>query len=180
MKIIALVGSIRKDSYNHQLTAFIKQRYAGKVEVEICPLHEIPMYNQDLELEPPQIVQALKDKVAASDGVFIATPEYNHSIPGVLKNVLDWFSRGDRVLVGKPVMVVGASMGALGTIRAQIHLKQILQSGGVGALPLQGNEVLIGAIHTKMDEKGALIDEETLDFLDNVFESFIDWIETNQ
>lgn len=180
MKIIALVGSIRKASYNQKVTEYIKQRYAGKFEVEIYPLQEIPIFNQDFELDPPAIVKDLKEKILASDGVLIATPEYNHSIPGVLKNVLDWTSRGEKVLDHKPVMVVGASMGALGTIRAQIHLRQILQAAGVNNLLLPGNEVLIGAVHTKMDETGKLTDESTINFLDIVMENFTEWIQKHK
>lgn len=180
MKVIALVGSIRKESYNHKLTRFIQKQYAEKVDIEIYPLNDIPIYNQDEELDPPENVGELKAKVLASDGVFIATPEYNHSIPGVLKNVLDWFSRGERVMAGKPVMVVGASMGALGTIRAQLHLRQVLHSTGVGALPLLGNEVLIGSVHTKMDESGNLRDEPTIKFIDQVMDNFIDWMKEHK
>lgn len=180
MKIIALVGSIRKESYNQKITEFIQQRYAEKLEIEIYPLNDIPIFNQDQELDPPAIVKDLKDKILASEGVLIATPEYNHSIPGVLKNVLDWTSRGEKVLDHKPVMVVGASMGALGTIRAQIHLRQILQAAGVKNLLLPGNEVLIGAVHTKVDEAGNLTDEPTINFLDIVVDNYIEWIKKHK
>lgn len=180
MKVIALVGSIRDGSYNQQITEFIQKRYSDKIKVEIFPLHDIPMYDQDQELDPPAIVKELKDMAKESDGVLIATPEYNHSIPGVLKNVLDWLSRGDKAVAGKSVMVVGASMGMLGTIRAQIHLRQILQSGGLGTLLLPGNEVLINTVHEKIDDAGNITDEQTVDFLDSVIDNFVDWIRANQ
>jgi len=175
MKIVAIVGSISEKSNNRKLSQFIKERYKDKFEIEVLSLKNIPMYNEDNELDPPPVVKEIKSKIKESDGVLIVTPEYNHSIPGVLKNALDWFSRVDRVMVNKPTMIVGASMGALGTVKAQIHLRQILNSGGVAALTLPGNEVLIGSIQDKVDEKGNLNDESTIKFLDKVVENFVVW-----
>lgn len=176
MKIVALVGSNRKESYNQKLTKFIQKRYQEKVEIEILPIADLPMYNQDDELTPPAVVTDIKSKVAKSDGILIATPEYNHTISGVLKNALDWFSRVDKVMVGKPVMIVGASGGALGTVRAQMHLRQILNSPGIAALTLPGNEVFVGAVQEKIDETGNLTHEPTIQFLDGVVDNFIEWV----
>jgi len=176
MKIVAIVGSISEKSNNKKLAEFMKERYKGKFEIEVLSLKDIPMYNEDNELDPPSVVKEVKSKIKGSDGILIVTPEYNHSIPGVLKNALDWFSRVDRVMVDKPTMIVGASMGALGTVKAQIHLRQILNSGGVAALTLPGNEIFIGSIQDKMDEQGNLIDESTVKFLDKVIDNFIDWV----
>ncbi|CDQ40842.1 MULTISPECIES: NADPH-dependent FMN reductase [Virgibacillus] len=177
MKIVAMVGSNRQDSYNLKLTRFLQKRYTNKVEVEILPIDQLPFYNQDEEYNPPEIVKEIRNKILMSDGVLIATPEYNGSISGMLKNALDWFSRVEQVLVKKPVMIVGASMGAMGTIRAQMHLRQILQAPGIGALTLPGNEVFIGSVHEKMDEQGKLTDEPTIEFVDSVVDNFIDWVE---
>lgn len=177
MKLVALVGSNRKESYNKKLTTYIQKRYQEKVEIEILPIEKLPMYNQDDELNPQPIVQEIKAKVSESDGILIATPEYNHSIPAVLKNAIDWFSRVDKVMIKKPVMIVGGSGGVLGTVRAQMHLRQILNSPGVSALPLPGNEVFIGTLHEKLDDSGDLIHEPTTQFLDNVMTNFIDWVE---
>lgn len=176
MKIVAMVGSNRKESYNLMLTKFIQKRYQEKVEIEILPIAELPMYNQDDELTPPAIVTDIKKKVSICDGILIATPEYNHTISGVLKNALDWFSRVDKVMVGKPVMIVGASGGALGTVRAQMHLRQILNSPGIAALTLPGNEVFVGAVQDKIDETGNLTHESTIQFLDGVVDNFIEWV----
>ncbi len=115
MKIVAIVGSNRKESYNKKLAVYVQRRYQMNVEIEILPIEQLPMYNQDDELNPPSIVNEIKNKVIESDGVLFVTPEYNHSIPAFLKNAIDWFSRVDKVLVNKPVMVMGSSMGALGT-----------------------------------------------------------------
>ncbi|MBU8877393.1 NAD(P)H-dependent oxidoreductase [Bacillus sp. FJAT-29790] len=177
MKIVAIVGSNREQSFNKKLVSFMKIHFHNKVEIEILPIDELPMYNEDKELSPPDIVNTIKSKISASEGMIIATPEYNHSIPGVLKNALDWFSRVDKVMVKKPVMVVGGTPGALGTVRAQIHLRQILNSPGVSALTLPGNEVFIGAIHEKFDESGKLIHEPTVNFLNTVMDNFLDWVE---
>ncbi|MBS4210050.1 NAD(P)H-dependent oxidoreductase [Bacillus sp. FJAT-50079] len=180
MKIVAIVGSIRKESYNKKLALFMKEHFRNKVEIEILSIAELPMYNEDQELTPPEIVKEIKSSVAGSDGVLIVTPEYNHSIPGVLKNAIDWFSRVDKVMVNKPVMIAGGTRGALGTVRAQMHLRQILNSPGVSALTLPGNEVFVGAIHEKLDETGRLIHEPTINFLDTVMNHFLSWIEKNR
>ncbi|PKR83008.1 NADPH-dependent FMN reductase [Heyndrickxia camelliae] len=176
-KIVALVGSNRKESYNKKLALYMQNRYQDKLDIEILPIDELPMYNQDDELDPPAIVNEIKGKVKESDGVLIVTPEYNHSIPAVLKNAIDWFSRVDRVMVNKPVMIAGGSGGVLGTVRAQMHLRQIMNSPGVSALTLPGNEVFIGAIQSKIDETGKLVDEATIQFIDSVVDNYIHWIE---
>lgn len=177
MNIVAIAGSIRKESYNKKLVKFMKERYKDKVNIEILDIGDIPMYSEDIELNPPEIINELRQKIKNSDGILFSTPEYNHSIPGVLKNALDWFSRVERVMLDKPGMIVGASMGAFGTVKAQIHLRQILNSGGVGVITLPGNEVFIGNIQDKMDEEGKLTDESTIEFLDKTMEEFIKWSE---
>lgn len=176
MNVVAIVGSLRKASYNMMLAEFIQKRYAEKVTVEILPLHDIPMYNQDEENNPPQSVIDFKAKVKAADAVLWVTPEYNASIPGVLGNVIDWLSRVDKVMIGKPSIVMGASMGNLGTVKAQMHLRDILFAQGLGSPVLQGNEVYIGAAHTKFDEAGNLTDEATVKFLDQVVDNFVAWV----
>jgi chromate reductase, NAD(P)H dehydrogenase (quinone) len=180
MKIVAIVGSNRKESYNKKLAVYLQRRYQMNVEIEILPIEQLPMYNQDDELNPPAIVNDIKNKVKESDAVLFITPEYNHSVPAFLKNAIDWFSRVDKVLVNKPVMVMGSSMGALGSVRAQIHLRQILNSPGISALTLPGNEVIIGAVHEKLDESGKLIHEPTIQFLDTVMNNFVEWVKKNQ
>lgn len=176
VKIAVLVGSNRKESLNKKLAVYMQNRYQMTAEIEILPIEKLPMYNQDDELTPPEIVKEIKKKVAESDGVLFVTPEYNHSIPAFLKNAIDWFSRVDKVMTGKPVMIVGSSPGVLGTARAQMHLRQILNSPGISALTLPGNEVFIGAVHEKLDESGNLVHEPTIQFIDTVMENFISWI----
>src|SRR5690606_31006949 len=114
-----------------------------------------------------EIVIELREKIKLSDGILFATPEYNASIPGLLKNAIDWFSRVEKVMVGKPAMIIGASQGALGTVKAQLQLRQILNAPGVSTLTLPGNEVYVGSVHEKIKD-GKLIDEPTIEFIDSV------------
>lgn len=176
MKIVAMVGSNRQASYNMQLTQFMQERYAGKLDMEILPIDQLPLYCEDDELNPPEIVIELREKIKLSDGILFATPEYNASIPGLLKNAIDWFSRVEKVMVGKPAMIIGASQGALGTVKAQLQLRQILNAPGVSTLTLPGNEVYVGSVHEKIKD-GKLIDEPTIEFIDSVIDQFIEWIE---
>ena len=180
MKIAAIVGSNRKNSYNRKLAVFIQERYQDKLEIELLPIEKLPLYNEDEEFNPIPIVKDIKNKICECAGVIIATPEYNHSIPGLLKNAIDWFSRVETVMVNKPVMIVGCTTGALGTVRAQMHLRQILNSPGISTLILPGNEVLINNVQEKIDNKGKLTHEPTILFLDRVIHNFIEWIEKNK
>lgn len=176
MKVVAIVGSIRKDSYNRKLAEHVKNRYQDRFDLEILDLKPLPFYNQDLENEPNEAVQAFKDKVKAADAVLWVTPEYNGTIPGVLSNAIDWLSRVDRVMVGKPSWIMGASMGQLGTVKAQLHLRDILFAMGLSSSLLPGNEVYVGAAHEKFDAEGKLIHEATVQFLDTVADNFINWM----
>ncbi|MBP1934954.1 NADPH-dependent FMN reductase [Ammoniphilus resinae] len=181
MKIVTIVGSLRKESYNMHLAKTMQERYQEKFDIEIADIRSLPHFDQDEENNPPQAVKEFKESVASADGVIIITPEYNWSIPGVLKNALDWASRVDKVFIGKPVMALGATPGMLGTVRAQMHLREILAAPGIQAkiLPPGGNEVLIGFAHQKFDEQaGQLVDEGTLSFLDSKVEAFIDFVKS--
>jgi chromate reductase len=176
MKVVAIVGSIRKDSFNKKLAEYIKSRYINKFDLEILTLNDIPMYNQDIENDPPQAVVDFKAKVKAADAVLWVTPEYNGTVPGVLVNAIDWLSRVDKVMIRKPSIVMGASMGILGTVKAQMHLRDILFAGGVSSPVLIGNEVYVGAAHTKFDAEGNVTDEGTVKFLDSVIDNFMTWM----
>lgn len=181
MKVIALVGSIRKDSYNRRLAVTMQERYKDKMTIEIPDLRLIPFYNQDEEMNPPEPVRELKQKIKEADAVLIVTPEYNWSIPGVLKNALDWISRVDKVLAGKPVMTAGAATGPMGTIRAQLHLRVIMNSMQANLFPPAGNEILIGSAMQKFAEPdGGLADEATLQFMDGVIDRFIDFVRSGR
>ncbi|MCS7458782.1 NAD(P)H-dependent oxidoreductase [Paenibacillus doosanensis] len=175
MKIVAIVGSIRKESYNLKLAKYIQRKYKDRFELEILSIRELPFYDQDIENEPPAVVTEFKAKVKAADAVLWVVPEYNATIPGVLGNAIDWLSRVDKVMNGKPSWIVGASMGVLGTVKAQGHLRDILFASGVGSPLLPGNEVYVGAVHEKIDAEGNLTHEPTVNFLDTVVGNFITW-----
>lgn len=176
MNVVAIVGSIRKDSFNLKLAKYIQKRYSDQFNLEILDLAPLPMYNQDYELDPPQEVVDFKAKVKASDAVLWVTPEYNGSIPGVLGNAIDWLSRVDKVMNGKPSIIMGSSMGNLGSVKAQMHLRDILFAVGLNSPVLGGNEVYVGAIHEKIDAEGNLTDEATIAFLDSVIANFQTWM----
>jgi chromate reductase, NAD(P)H dehydrogenase (quinone) len=183
MNIVTIVGSLRKDSYNMQLAHTMQERYKDKLDMIIADIRSLPHFDQDEENHPPQPVKEFKEAISKADGVIMITPEYNWSVPGALKNALDWASRVDKVFIGKPVMAMGATPGMLGTVRAQLHLREILASPGIQAkiLPPGGNEVLVGLAHQKFDEQShRLVDEGTLSFLDSKIDTFIDFVKSQR
>ena len=177
MKIVALVGSLRENSFNMQLVKTIQKRYSALFDVEIADIGILPHYNEDDEHTPSEEVKRYKQQITEADAVLISTPEFNWSVPGVLQNALDWLSRVERPLVGKPVLPMGVSQGAMGTVRAQLHLRQVLMSMGINAniLPPAGNEIFIGSAGQKFQD-GELTDEATLQFLDQVVDNFVAFV----
>lgn len=174
MDIVTMVGSLRKDSYNKQLANTMQERYQDKLNMSISDIGSLPFYNQDHENDPPQNVKEFKDSISNSHGVIMITPEYNWSIPGVLKNAIDWASRVDKVFINKPVMVLGTSIGRIGTLRAQIHLRQILSAPGIQARVLPpGNHELLISFAEENFANGTFIDRETLTMLDRNVDAFI-------
>jgi chromate reductase len=138
MWVLGITGSLRRDSYNHALLREAAERLpAGAELVEFEQLREIPPYDADLEAETPAAVAELRQAMREADAVLVATPEYNHSIPGVLKNALDWASRpaGQSALTGKPAAVVGASTGMFGAVWAQAETRKVL--GALGGRVVQ-------------------------------------------
>jgi chromate reductase len=164
MKILAISGSLRRDSYNTHLLQAAEELAPAGLDVEIYPsnrLGAIPPYDADeQEAGVPAIVTELKEAIEAADAVLIATPEYNSSIPGQLKNALDWVSRpvADSPLRGKPTMVVGASASAYGAIWAQADLRKVL--GALGGRIVEA-EVAVAHAADHFDEQGRLVDEDT-------------------
>lgn len=181
MKVVALVGSLRKESLNMQLVKTVAKRYSDLFEIEVADIGVLPFYNEDDEHTPSEEVKRYKEQIAEADAVIICTPEFNWSMPGVLKNALDWLSRVDRPLVGKPILPMGVSQGGLGTVRAQLHLREVLASMGIQAkiLPPAGNEILIGGAGQKF-ENGELAHEVTLQFLDEVMKRFVAFVKEEE
>ncbi|WP_146924664.1 NAD(P)H-dependent oxidoreductase [Alkalibacterium kapii] len=172
MKYVGIVGSNADLSYNRYLLNFIKKQYSDLFELDIVEIKDIPMFNQDNDQTNSQPIQELNQKILAADGVIIATPEHNHTIPASLKSVLEWLSFKIHPLENKPVMIVGASYYDQGSSRAQLHLRQILDAPGVNAIVMPGNEFLLGRVKEAFDENYNLKDQGTIDFLQSVLEKF--------
>lgn len=178
LRIVTLVGSLRQASYNRMLANALPELAPAGVAIEVLPaLHDIPLYDGDVEAQGiPPAVTVLADTIRAADGLVIVTPEYNYSVPGVLKNAIDWLSRvPQQPFAGKPVALQSASMGPFGGARAQYHLRQVLiyLNPRVFNVP----EVMVGAVHTKVDASaGKLSDASTRDYIAGHLAKFADFI----
>lgn len=175
MKILGIPGSLRKASLNHAALRAAQELVPAGATLEIVDLDGIPPYNEDIERPLPVSVADLKARIREADAVLIATPEYNYSVPGVLKNAIDWASRpyGDSAWDGKPVALMGASPGMIGTARAQYHLRQTLLS--LNMHPLNRPEVMIGRAAQRFDEQGRLVDETTRAHIARLLEALVAW-----
>jgi chromate reductase len=166
IQVLAISGSLRKASFNTALLRAAQELAPAGMSIQIyTDLASIPPYDDDIRLAGfPPVVAALRDRVRAADALIFATPEYNRSFTGVLKNAIDWLSRPPaQPLDGKPAAVMGASPGAIGTALANYHLRQVLSVLSVHVVP--GLEVLVGGAASKFDDQGRLIDEPTREFL---------------
>ena len=175
MKILAITGALRKDSYNTQLLKAVQELAPKDMEIELVTLHGIPLYDGDEEDKHgvPAIVKALQEKVRQADGIIIATPEYNFSVPGVLKNATDWLSRSGNPFKWKRVGVMGASQGPVGTARAQYHLRQNLN--GLEAIVMPKPEIFVATADKKF-VNGQLTDEDTKKVIKTWLAAFKDWV----
>lgn len=176
MKVIAIAGSVRTASYNRMALALAKEVAPADMQVEIVELKDIPIFDGDeLAKGYPASVAALREKVRAADGVLVGCPEYNFSIPGVVKNALDWVSRGnDQPFALKPVAILSATQGPLGGGRSQYDLRKVMLF--MNALVLQKPEVFIGLAQNKFDAGGKCTDEPTRKIVTDFMGSFKDWI----
>jgi chromate reductase, NAD(P)H dehydrogenase (quinone) len=175
IQILGIVGSLRKNSFNKALLRAALELVPKEARLETFDLEGIPPFNQDLESAPPEKVKAFKSKIRAADALLIATPEYNYSIPGVLKNAIDWASRpyGDNALDGKPVAFMGASIGMLGTARSQYHLRQVCVF--LDMHPLNRPEVMVPFVADKVDPDGQLTDAKTREKIGELLGSLVAW-----
>ena len=169
LKFIGLVGT---KSTNRQLLQYMQKHFADKAEIELIEIKDIPIFNKPSDMQVPEIVKEIAAKIEAADGVIIGTPEYDHSIPAVLMSALAWLSYGIYPLLGKPVMITGASYGTLGSSRAQLQLRQILDSPELKASVMPGSEFLLSHSLQAFDKNGDLIDLETIQKLDALFDDF--------
>jgi len=175
MAILGIAGSLRTDSYNRAALRAAQHLVPAGTQIETFDLQGIPLFNQDNEQPPPASVAALKARIRAADAILLVTPEYNYSMPGVLKNAIDWASRpyGDNAWDGKPVAVMGASVGTLGTARAQYHLRQVFVFLNMHAL--NRPEVMIGNAAQRFDAQGNLTDTTTEDLIRQLLYNLVDW-----
>ena len=175
--ILGIAGSLRRQSYNRAVLRAAAQLAPAGMTIDIFELDGIPGFNQDDEKNPPAKVVELKKRIRAADALLIVTPEYNRSVPGVLKNAIDWATRpyGDNAWSGKPAAIMGASPGMLGTARAQNHLRQIFVS--LNVLPLNQPEVMISNADERFDAQGNLTDEKTKDHIRKLLQALADWTE---
>lgn len=178
IKVCGLVGSLRAKSYNKGLMrAAVRIALEEGIEITVFDrIGELPLFNQDLEKNLPDTVIALREAVSSAEGLYIVTPEYNYSVPGILKNAIDWASRPPMPtpLAKKPVAIAGASMGMGGSIRAQMHLRQIFVQ--TECLAMLKPEILIPHAHERFTTESELTDENTLEIIRKQMINFKSWI----
>lgn len=176
ISILGFAGSLRSGSFNKAILHAAGEMVPKGMELGIFDLEGIPPFNQDMEKEPPINIKEFKRKIRAADGILIATPEYNYSVPGVLKNAIDWASRpyGDNAFQDKPVGVMGASIGMLGTARAQYHLRQSFVF--LNMIPMNQPEVMVAFAEEKVDSNGRLTDLPTREIIKQFLEALDNWV----
>jgi len=175
--VASFAGSLRQGSFNRALLRAAVSLAPATLHVTVHDLAAIPLYNGDVEARAvPEPVDALRAAVRGADGLLIATPEYNHGVPGVLKNTIDWLSRPPRgsALDGKPAAIMGASPGLTGTARGQSQLRQAFVFTNTYAMPQP--EVLVSRAHEKFDAQGELTDAATREFLGTFLLRFSEWV----
>lgn len=175
VSILGFAGSLRKGSYNRALLREAKELVPASAKLEIFNLDGIPLFNQDLENSAPESVRDFKRKIRAADAILIATPEHNYSIPGVLKNAIDWASRpyGDNAFEGKPIAMISASIGMLGGARAQYHLRQVLVF--LNMHPLNRPEIFVPFAGERFNDQGRLTDEKAKELIRTLLEALVAW-----
>ena len=177
LRILGIAGSLRAGSFTRSLLRAAVARAPEDMTIEVFDLAAVPLYNGDVEAagDPPGVA-AFKQAIAATDGVLMATPEYNHGVPGVMKNAVDWASRPPREapLGGKPVGLIGASPGITGTARGQSQLRQAFEFTNSYCMPQP--ELLVFKAHEKFDTEGRLTDLDTAEYLKRYLAAFADWV----
>ena len=173
--ILGIAGSLRRESYNRSLLRAAQELAPEGARIETFEIDGMPPFNQDEETNPHPLVVELKQRVRAADAILFVTPEYNYSIPGVLKNAIDCASRpyGDSAWTGKPVAVMGASIGAIGTARAQYHLRQAFVF--LNMYPVNQPEVMVSNAQTRFDQEGKLTDETTKQLVRQLLSELVNW-----
>lgn len=173
--ILGIAGSLRRDSYNRAALRAAQELVPEGARLETFDIGGLPGFNQDEEGQPTAKVVELKQQIRSADAILIVTPEYNYSVPGVLKNAIDWASRpyGDNAWNGKPVAIMGASVGMLGTARAQYHLRQMFVF--LNMHPVNQPEVMIANAAKRFDEQGNLTDETSRKLIQQLLAELVNW-----
>ena len=180
-KFIGLVGTNSDRSTNRMLLQFMQKHFSTEAEIEIVEIKDIPVFNKPEDRQIPERVQVIADKIDDADGVIISTPEYDHAIPASLMNALNWLSYGIFPFVDKPVMITGASYGTLGSSRAQLHLRQILDAPELKARIMPSSEFLLSHSLQAFDEENNLNNPDQVEKLERLFEDFLTFVTiTNQ
>lgn len=171
--ILGIAGSLRKASFNRLALRAATELVPTDATIETFELDGIPAFNQDEDQTPPTRIVELKSRIRAADAILLVTPEYNYSVPGVLKNAIDWASRpyGDNAWAGKPVAIMGASIGALGTARAQYHLRQIFVF--LNMFAINQPEVMISNAAQRFDSEGNLTDARTRELISQLLTNLV-------
>jgi chromate reductase len=176
-KVAVINGSLRKDSINKKLALAIAKLAAGKLDMKLVDLSDLPLYNQDFDADYPAAAQRVKDEIAAADAVLFVTPEHNRSIPAALKNVIDWVTRpyGTGKWQGKIAAIVGTSAGQVGTAIAQAHLRSILVAQGIAVMGRP--EIYFIYKEGVFDADHTVTDPQAKKILEGFVEAFAKWIE---
>lgn len=183
MKIVAIVGSLRKESYNRQLAVEAKKAIGNKADIEILNYTDVPFFNQDIEFPAPEAVRLVREKVSAADGIWFFTPEYNHYFPGVLKNLIDWLSRPvsktePQVLLNKPTAISGASPSGCGTAIAQDHLVTLISYLNMDVM--NAPRLTIPSVMNQLGKEGRLELTSSAQFLERQAEAFVSFIQSRK
>lgn len=176
LHVVGFAGSLRRGSFNRSLLRAAVEEAPESMDIAILDVSGVPVFNADLEAEPPEALVSFQRAIAAADGVLIVTPEYNAGVSGVTKNLVDWASRptGDAVILRKPVAIMGATRGSWGTVRAQAQLRQTLSH--IPAYDMKKPEVMVPRAPGKFDAHGRLTDEDTRRRVRALLEAFREWI----
>ena len=175
LRILGISGSLRKGSYNTAALNAAIELCPDDAQIEVYDIAGFESFDQDKEAAPPDNVAKFKAAIRASDAVLFSSPEYNYSVPGFLKNAIDWASRpyGDSAWDGKPALIMGASPGTGGTMRMQYHLRQTMVF--LNMHPINRPEVMITNCASKFDESGKLTDQATREHIANALKTLVDW-----
>lgn len=178
MKYIAIVGTNASFSYNRKLLWYMKKHFNNQAQIEVVEITDVPLFCEDIEEIPTKVLEIAR-AIEEADGVIFSTPEYDHSITAGLKSLIEWLSWGSlHPLTNTPVMIVGVSLGNMGTVFAQENLRQILSSPGLDAFVLPSNQFLLGRAAESFNSRDELVDERTIGWLEHCFGNFVTYTKT--